>query len=76
MKRLRVLDQRATTAADPSAQAVSLAGPGSALLSYLVVGFFCYGVVIALYVPSIQFLIATADPDFDVDFDLEFEPWL
>ncbi|PSR76094.1 hypothetical protein PHLCEN_2v8682 [Hermanssonia centrifuga] len=25
-----------------------IAGPGSALLSYLVVGFFCYGVVIAL----------------------------
>ena len=29
----------------------ALAGPASALLSYAVVGIFCYGVVITLYVP-------------------------
>lgn len=29
-------------------QAVAIAGPASALMSYIIVGFFCYAVVISL----------------------------
>jgi hypothetical protein len=41
---------------DSFAKAIALAGPGSALLSYFVVGVFVYSVVISLYVSDIASL--------------------